>query len=197
MNSSGRVIPYLFILFSDVLLYGDSTSCHQVIHLSVCQIIDSQSGDDNASIGEDESRGSSGADSPSGLTTAKKAHLKNSFTIRSPRKEFVVLASNAQQKTLWLNTLAKTVGECRRATQDMIQQRSQLSDTDEAKDRSESCRLCLRPFSALRRRKVSRTSCLCFNECEALFNHNRIDARFANTMCALTASLERLKRWIL
>ncbi|KMS93436.1 hypothetical protein BVRB_031500, partial [Beta vulgaris subsp. vulgaris] len=87
LSSSGKLNKYLFILFNDALLYGDYVKCHQVLHLGICMVED---------IPDNDSR-----------ILDKK--LTNAFQIRSPRKEFIVIADNPQQKSLWLNTIARTL----------------------------------------------------------------------------------------
>lgn len=42
-------------------------------------------------------------------TGTKDRRTQFAFKVRSPRKEILVLASNAAQKNLWLNTIIRTM----------------------------------------------------------------------------------------
>jgi hypothetical protein len=164
ISSNGRITPYLFVVFNDVLLYGDMSQCHQVLHLSICQIIDIPDDYDSA-IARDQDPDNV---SQVALALSKKTALRNAFSIRSPKKEFVVFAANAQQKNLWLTTLDKTIQELLKLNNPLLASRYRMVEED-CDETSESCRLCLRPFSSLRRRKTKCAVCK-FAICPECFN---------------------------
>eukprot|EP00474_Spongospora_subterranea_P006349 CRZ06807.1 hypothetical protein [Spongospora subterranea] len=145
LSSGGKLTKYLFILFNDALLYGDYAKCHQVLHLGICHV---------ESVSDLDPR-------------VAERKLSNAFSVRSPRKEFIVVADNANQKTLWLNTIIRALVSYRTAERknwisrvNLISSTGKLPPTDSTAD---ACLVCFRPFSKVRRRKVVSFRIVFFN----------------------------------
>jgi hypothetical protein len=82
IGQSGKIQPYFFMLFSDLLLYASEGinskyKCHRVIHLSLCRLEDIRSN-----------------------------HAPQfAFRIISPQKSFAVAAANKNEKAKWLEVI--------------------------------------------------------------------------------------------
>lgn len=108
LGSNYKLTKYLFILFNDALLYGDYAKCHTVLHLGVVQVEDISDDDPSRNCMSVFLRRHSSTNAIVGLIDNVKRYA-NSFLVRSPRKDFTVVAENAAQKQLWLNTIIRTL----------------------------------------------------------------------------------------
>lgn len=88
-NRTGRHIKYTFILFSDVLIYAHKSGNELVIHgelpLHLMKLLDLDMKHD------------------------KKSKQKRSFYVIHPRKKFVVLASDLDEKVAWYNSINQAI----------------------------------------------------------------------------------------